>query len=399
MTDDTPSSNIGNADNMLPILHQAEASIATSDARADVIAMDRLQLAEALTSLSVPESQIKMRVNQIWHWLYVRGAKSFDSMLNLSKSLRASLQDRFRIGYPEIVTEQVSIDGTRKWLIRFPATGKTGPVEVESVYIPESERGTLCVSSQVGCSLTCTFCHTGTQKMVRNLSAGEILAQVMMARQALADFEGQSPDIDAIAPGVGRKVSNIVMMGMGEPLFNFDNVKRALLVAQDEQGLNFSRRRITLSTSGVVPAIYRTGDEIRVMLAISLHATRDELRDELVPINRKYPLEQLLQACRDYPEKSHSRRITFEYVMLKDVNDQLTDAEELVDLLRGIPAKINIIPFNPWPGSNYECSSKKAIQRFSRYLESRDLPAPVRTPRGRDILAACGQLKSASQRS
>ncbi|MCL4163935.1 UNVERIFIED_CONTAM: hypothetical protein GTU68_055942, partial [Idotea baltica] len=251
-----------------------------------------------------------MRVNQLWHWLYVRGANCFDEMLNLSKELRARLKDICRIGYPEVVSQQVSTDGTRKWLVRFPATAKTGPVEVETVYIPETERGTLCVSSQVGCSLTCTFCHTGTQKMVRNLTAGEILAQILLARRMLGDFEE-----------LGNKLSNVVMMGMGEPLFNFENVKQALLIALDEEGLNFSRRRITLSTSGVVPAIYRTGEEIRVMLAISLHATRDELRDELVPINRKYPLNELIRACWDYPEKSPSRRITFEYVMLKGVND------------------------------------------------------------------------------
>ncbi|MCL4119843.1 UNVERIFIED_CONTAM: hypothetical protein GTU68_063262 [Idotea baltica] len=256
-----------------------------------------------------------MRVKQLWHWLYIRGVDSFDDMLNISKALREQLSASFCLRYPEIVDAQVSTDGTRKWLVRFPATEKTGPVEVETVYIPENERGTLCVSSQVGCSLTCTFCHTGTQKMVRNLEAS----------RELGDFEGQEIDYDIIAPTAGRRVSNVVMMGMGEPLFNFENVKQALLVALDESGLNFSRRRITLSTSGVVPEIYRTGDETRVMLAISLHATRDELRDVLVPINRKYPLAKLIEACHAYPEKSYSRRITFEYVMLKDVNDSLVD--------------------------------------------------------------------------
>lgn len=369
------------------------------DVKPDLLALDRDSIAEILKNVGVSDSQIRMRVNQIWHWLYLRGASSFDEMLNLSKELRGKLLSQCRIGYPEVVEQQVSIDGTRKWLVRFPATAKTGPVEVETVYIPETERGTLCVSSQVGCSLTCTFCHTGTQKMVRNLTAGEILGQVLLARRELGDFEGMESDEDAIVPHVGRKVSNVVMMGMGEPLFNFENVKQALLVALDEDGLNFSRRRITLSTSGVVPAIYRTGDEIRVMLAISLHATRDELRDELVPINKKYPLRELIQACRDYPEKSPARRITFEYVMLKDVNDRLQDARELVDLLNGIPAKINLIPFNPWPGTSYECSSWKVIQKFSKYLEERGLPAPIRTPRGRDILAACGQLKSETMRS
>ena len=365
-----------------------------------LIAMNRDQLAEALQSIGVPDAQLNMRAKQLWHWLYIRGAKSFEPMLNISKGLREQLEANFRIGYPEIVDAQVSKDGTRKWLVRFPATEKTGPVEVETVYIPESERGTLCVSSQVGCSLTCTFCHTGTQTMVRNLTAAEILGQMMLARHEMGDFEGQDFDpTDVIAPTSGRRVSNVVMMGMGEPLFNFENVKQALLIALDESGLNFSRRRITLSTSGVVPEIYRTGDEIRVMLAISLHATRDELRDVLVPINRKYPLEKLIEACHDYPEKSPSRRITFEYVMLKGVNDSLADAAELVDLLEGIPAKINLIPFNPWPGSEYECSSRKVIERFSNYLEEYGLPAPIRTPRGRDILAACGQLKSESKKT
>jgi 23S rRNA (adenine2503-C2)-methyltransferase len=369
------------------------------DLRPNFIAMNREQLADALRTLGVGEGQLKMRVKQLWHWLYIRGVDSFDDMLNISKALREQLSASFCVRYPEIVDAQVSVDGTRKWLVRFPATEKTQAVEVETVYIPEAERGTLCVSSQVGCSLTCTFCHTGTQKMVRNLEASEILGQVMLARRELGDFDGQEIDYDIIAPTAGRRVSNVVMMGMGEPLFNFENVKQALLVALDESGLNFSRRRITLSTSGVVPEIYRTGDETRVMLAISLHATRDELRDVLVPINRKYPLAKLIEACHAYPEKSYSRRITFEYVMLKGVNDSLVDARELVELLEGVPAKINLIPFNPWPGSEYECSSRKTIDAFSEYLEQHGLPAPIRTPRGRDILAACGQLKSESKKS
>jgi len=366
--------------------------------KVSLVGLTREQLGDHLKSIDVPTKQIRMRVNQLWNWIYVRGAGSFDEMLNLSKDLRARLDESFSVEHAEIVTEQVSTDGTRKWLLRFPAVGNASPVEVETVYIPERDRGTLCVSSQVGCSLTCTFCHTGTQKMVRNLSAGEVLAQIRLARLRIGDFEGMEPDYDVIAPIDGRKVSNIVMMGMGEPLFNFENVKLALLIALDQDGLGFSRRRITLSTSGVVPAIYKTGEEIRVMLAISLHATRDELRDVLVPINKKYPLDELLKACRAYPELANTNRITFEYVMLKDVNDSIRDARELIELLDGIPAKVNLIPFNPWPGTDYECSEWKTIERFSAYLEERRMPAPIRTPRGRDILAACGQLKSESKR-
>lgn len=368
------------------------------ESKKPLIGLSREKLADELLSIGVPANQTRMRVNQLWNWLYIRGVNHFDAMLNVSKDLRAKLAENYSIAHAEIVEEQVSTDGTRKWLIRFPARGAGAPVEVETVYIPESDRGTLCVSSQVGCSLTCTFCHTGTQKMVRNLTAEEILGQIMLARYQLGDFVGMEPDPGIIAPLDGRKISNVVMMGMGEPLFNFENVKQALLIALDGDGLCFSRRRITLSTSGVVPGIYRTGEEIKVMLAISLHATRDEVRDILVPINKKYPLEKLLEACRAYPGLSNARRITFEYVMLKDVNDSLRDGRELVELLEGIPAKINLIPFNPWPGSEYECSDWKTIERFSAYLHDKGLPAPIRTPRGRDILAACGQLKSESQR-
>lgn len=363
-----------------------------------LIGLRRSQLKDELQAIGVPENQAKMRVHQIWHWLYVRGVTDFDEMLNLGKELRSNLKQVYSITHPEIVEEQVSKDGTRKWLLRFPPRGAGAPVEIETVYIPETDRGTLCVSSQVGCSLTCTFCHTGTQKMVRNLHADEILGQIMLARHRLSDFVGMEPVPEMIAPLEGRKISNIVMMGMGEPLFNFENVKSALLIALDGDGLCFSRRRITLSTSGVVPGIYRTGEEIKVMLAISLHATRDELRDELVPINGKYPLEKLMAACRDYPGLSNARRITFEYVMLKGVNDSLRDGRELVELLEGIPAKINLIPFNPWPGTAYECSDWKTIEKFAGYLNSKGLPAPIRTPRGRDILAACGQLKSETQK-
>lgn len=365
-----------------------------------LVGQDREQLAASMSSIGVSESQIRMRVNQLYHWIYERGVSDFDAMLNLSKSLRADLKEKFTLGRPEIVEEQVSVDGTRKWLFRFTRSdGSAGqPIDVETVYIPEPERGTLCVSSQVGCSLTCTFCHTGTQKMVRNLTASEILAQVLAARDRLADHPDCELDPEIIAPHSGRKVSNIVMMGMGEPLLNFENVKSALLIALDDTAMGFSRRRVTLSTSGVVPAIGKTASEIRCMLAISLHAVYDDLRDELVPINRKYPLEQLLEACREYPDVANCRRITFEYVMLKDVNDSLEEARELVRLLRGIPAKINLIPFNPWPGSKYECSSKKQIDRFASYLIDRGFESPVRTPRGRDIFAACGQLKSASEK-
>ena len=365
-----------------------------------LVGQDREQLAASMASIGVGESRIRMRVNQLYHWIYERGVSDFDAMLNLGKSLRSDLKENFTLGRPEIVEEQVSIDGTRKWLFRFTRSdGIEGqPIDVETVYIPEPERGTLCVSSQVGCSLTCTFCHTGTQKMVRNLTASEILAQVLAARDRLADHPDCEIDPEIIAPHSGRKVSNIVMMGMGEPLLNFDNVKRALLIALDDTAMGFSRRRVTLSTSGVVPAIGKTAREIRCMLAISLHAVHDQLRDELVPINRKYPLKQLLDACREYPEIANCRRITFEYVMLKDVNDSLEEAQELVRLLRGIPAKINLIPFNPWPGSQYQCSSKKQIDRFANYLIDRGFESPVRTPRGRDIFAACGQLKSASEK-
>ena len=369
-----------------------------------LLGKDRNQLVESLSGIGVPSSQLKMRAQQIAHWIYVRGATSFDEMLNLSKTLRADLAKDFSVSLPEVVEEQVSIDGTRKWLLRFPAnvsadgTPHPAPVEVETVYIPETARGTLCVSSQVGCSLTCTFCHTGTQKMVRNLDAGEILGQVLLARHRLGDYPDHEFDPSIIAPDSGRKVSNMVMMGMGEPLFNFENVKQALHIALDDDACGFSRRRVTLSTSGVVPAIDRTAEEIGCMLAISMHAVTDELRDELVPINRKYPIAELLDACRRYPETANCRRITFEYVMLKDVNDSLEEARELVRLLDGIPAKVNLIPFNPWPGSQYECSSKKQIARFSNYLIGQGYESPVRTPRGRDIFAACGQLKSATEK-
>jgi 23S rRNA (adenine2503-C2)-methyltransferase len=367
--------------------------------KASLIGLDRAELAAALTASGVvAERQVKMRAQQLWHWLYVRGAADFGEMFNISKELRAALSDNFTIARPAVVDEQISADGTRKWLFRFPSRGAGRPVEIETVYIPEEGRGTLCLSSQVGCTLTCSFCHTGTQKLVRNLTAEEILAQLLTARDRLGDFPDRATPAGAIVPAEGRKVSNIVMMGMGEPLYNFEAVKQALLIASDGDGLALSKRRITLSTSGVVPEIARAGAEIGVMLAISLHAVRDDLRDLLVPINKKYPLKELLAACRAYPGLSNARRITFEYVMLRDVNDSLADAKELVRLLKGIPAKINLIPFNPWPGTNYQCSDWATIEKFADFVNQAGYASPVRTPRGRDILAACGQLKSESER-
>ena len=363
-----------------------------------LLGLDREELGEALRGKGVPEKQIKMRVAQIWNWLYVRGISDFDHMANVSKDMREMLKTHFTIARPEIVEEQVSNDGTRKWLLRFPPRGAGRPVEVESVYIPEEGRGTLCISSQVGCTLTCSFCHTGTQKLVRNLTAEEILSQLLLARDRLGDFPDRETPVGTMMPSSDRKVTNIVMMGMGEPLYNFEEVKKALLIATDGDGLSLSKRRVTLSTSGVVPEIYRTGEEIGVMLAISLHAVRDELRDMLVPINKKYPLKELIEACRNYPGLSNARRITFEYVMLKDVNDSLEDAKGLIQLLKGVPAKINLIPFNPWPGTNYQCSDWAQIEKFADFINQAGYASPIRTPRGRDILAACGQLKSESER-
>ncbi len=363
-----------------------------------LIGLSRAQMAKALHEKGVPEKQLRMRVNQLWHWLYIRGVSDFDAMTNVAKDMREMLKQHFTIARPEIVEEQISNDGTRKWLLRFPSRGAGRPVEIETVYIPEEGRGTLCISSQVGCTLTCSFCHTGTQMLVRNLTAEEILSQLLLARERLGDFPGADTPPGAFVPTGDRKVTNIVMMGMGEPLYNFEAVKTALLIATDGDGLSLSKRRVTLSTSGVVPEIYRTGEEIGVMLAISLHAVRDELRDMLVPINKKYPLKDLLDACRAYPSLSNARRITFEYVMLKDVNDSLEDAKLLVQLLKGIPAKINLIPFNPWPGTNYQCYDWATIEKFADFINAAGYASPIRTPRGRDILAACGQLKSESER-
>jgi 23S rRNA (adenine2503-C2)-methyltransferase len=342
-----------------------------------------------------------MRVAQLWHWIYFRGADDFGSMLNISKAMRERLDLAFSLDLPEIVEEQVSSDGTRKWLLRLSPTHQNEKAaEIECVYIPESDRGTLCVSSQVGCTLNCSFCHTGTQKLVRNLTAQEIIGQIMVARRRLGDFPGLERPTDGLVPtGEGaRAVSNIVFMGMGEPLYNLENVMSAVDAMADGDGLSVSKRRITVSTSGVVPQIERLGAECGPMLAISLHAVRDELRDELVPLNKKYPIKELLQACRSYPGASNARRITFEYVMLKGVNDSPAEARELVRLLKGVPAKINLIPFNPWPGAPYECSDWETIERFSDIVFNAGYASPVRTPRGRDILAACGQLKSETEK-
>ncbi|GHF14267.1 dual-specificity RNA methyltransferase RlmN [Kordiimonas sediminis] len=352
----------------------------------NILGLDRVELKDALLSIGVPEKQVNMRTKQVWGWIYHHGVTSFDAMNNVSKSVQALLDEHFIIARPEVVEAQYSNDGTRKYLIRF-ADGN----EAETVYIPEEDRGTLCISSQVGCTLNCKFCHTGTMRLVRNLTAAEIVAQMMIARDDLDEWEN---------PTEGRRVTNIVMMGMGEPLYNFDNVKKALDVIMDEEGIQLSRRRITLSTSGVVPHMERCGREIGVNLAVSLHAVRDDIRSEIMPINKKYNLEEVLRACANYPGAHNARRITFEYVMLKDKNDSDEDARELVRLMRKykLPAKINLIPFNPWPGVDYECSDWDQIERFSTIVFESGISAPIRTPRGRDIMAACGQLKSASEK-
>jgi 23S rRNA (adenine2503-C2)-methyltransferase len=375
-------------------------------AKPSLVGATREDMKAALVSLGVPERDIKMRVSQLWSWIYQRGATDFAAMTTVGKDLRARLADAFTLARPEVVNEQVSRDGTRKWLIRMapatPAERIKGGAEVECVYIPEADRATLCISSQVGCTLNCSFCHTGTQKLVRNLTAAEIVAQLVVARDRLGDWPGQAPPPGAreqgLLPDAERLVTNIVLMGMGEPLYNFENVRDAMAVVADGDGLSLGKRRITLSTSGVVPMIARAGAEIGSMLAISLHAVRDDLRNELVPLNKKYPIAQLLDACRTYPGVSNARRITFEYVMLKGVNDSPAEARELVRLLKGIPAKINLIPFNPWPGTTYECSDWDTIERFSEIVFRAGYASPVRTPRGRDILAACGQLKSETEK-
>jgi len=390
MTDTVTNASATHAGAGVP-LEKSPIETYVPPARPSLVGLSREELAERLAAIGVTQAQRKMRVQQLWHWIYFRGARSFDEMTSVSKETRASLAAHFTVDRPEMVAEQISNDGTRKWLLRLPSGNSLErPPEIECVYIPETDRGTLCISSQVGCTLNCSFCHTGTQRLVRNLTAGEIVGQVMVARDRLNDWADRENG--------SRLITNVVMMGMGEPLYNFEAVRDALLIVADNEGIGISRRRITLSTSGVVPNIKRTGDEIGVMLAISLHAVRDELRNELVPLNRKYPIAELLQACRDYPGASNARRITFEYVMLKGVNDSLDDARLLVKLLKGIPAKINLIPFNPWPGTAYECSDWDQIEKFSEYIFNAGYSSPVRTPRGRDILAACGQLKSDTEK-
>ena len=360
------------------------------DGPINLVGLTREALKEALITAGSPEKQVKMRLGQLWQWIYEKGVRDFEQMTNLSKDYRAFLAEHFVIAIPEVVSKQVSTDGTRKYLVRI-----AGGHEVETVYIPESDRGTLCISSQVGCTLTCSFCHTGTQKLVRNLTAGEIIGQVMLARDDLGEWPapGRNPATSA------RLLSNIVLMGMGEPLYNFENVRDAMKIAMDPEGIQLSRRRITLSTSGVVPEIARTATEIGCLLAVSFHATTDAVRDKLVPINKRWNIEVLLDALRDYPKASNSERITFEYVMLKGINDSDADAHRLVELIKGIPAKVNLIPFNPWPGAPYERSSNNRINAFSEIVYQAGYASPVRKPRGEDIFAACGQLKSATERA
>ncbi|HEX8124806.1 MAG TPA: 23S rRNA (adenine(2503)-C(2))-methyltransferase RlmN [Allosphingosinicella sp.] len=358
----------------------------TEDKRVDLVGLSRDSIRAALEGAGLEPKQAKLRAKQIWHQIYNRGATSFEAMSDIAKAQRGWFAERFVVGRPKVVVEQVSTDGTRKWLLKTPDGH-----DFEMVFIPDSDRGTLCVSSQVGCTLNCAFCFTGTMRLVRNLTAGEIVGQVMLARDSLGEWPSQ-PE--------GRMLSNIVMMGMGEPLYNFDNVRDALRIVMDGDGLGLSRRRITLSTSGVVPMMARAGEEIGVNLAVSLHAVTKEVRDEIVPLNRKYGIEALLEACAAYPGANNARRITFEYVMLKDKNDSDEDAAELVRLIRKykLPAKVNLIPFNPWPGAAYECSDEERVRRFSDIIFEAGISAPIRRPRGRDIMAACGQLKSAAEK-
>ncbi|RJL06454.1 23S rRNA (adenine(2503)-C(2))-methyltransferase RlmN [Paracoccus aestuarii] len=386
MTDQTPSAAIPSAPITQDVMTLPRKLPQTD--RINLVGLTRDQLRDALIAAGTPERQAKMRVGQVWQWIYHWGVRDFADMTNLAKDYRALLAQHFTIALPELVTRQVSSDGTRKYLVRI-----AGGHEVEVVYIPEEGRGTLCVSSQVGCTLTCSFCHTGTQKLVRNLTAGEIVGQLMLARDDLGEWPVQGAPKDET-----RLVSNVVMMGMGEPLYNFENVRDAMKVVMDGEGLSLSRRRITLSTSGVVPEIARTAEEIGCLLAVSFHATTDEVRDRLVPINKRWNIATLLDALRDYPRLTNSERITFEYVMLDGVNDTDADARRLVKLIQGIPAKINLIPFNEWPGAPYRRSSPERIRAFADIVYKAGYASPIRTPRGEDIMAACGQLKSATER-
>jgi 23S rRNA (adenine2503-C2)-methyltransferase len=380
------------APNLMPIAGHVDpvpvprATPVSADGRTSLVGLTRDQIRGALEAAGMEPKQAKLRAKQLWHWIYNRGATAFETMTDIAKAQHPWLTERFTVDRPAVVEAQVSTDGTRKWLLR-----STDGHDFEMVFIPDADRGTLCVSSQVGCTLNCRFCHTGTMKLVRNLTPGEIVGQVMLARDSLGEWPSQ-PE--------GRMLTNIVMMGMGEPLYNFDAVRDALKIVMDGDGLALSKRRITLSTSGVVPMMARAGEEIGVNLAVSLHAVTKEVRDEIVPINRKYGIEELLQACADYPGANNARRITFEYVMLRDKNDSDADARELVRLIRKykLPAKVNLIPFNPWPGAAYECSTPDRIRSFSNIVFEAGISAPVRTPRGRDIDAACGQLKTSSER-
>ena len=372
-----------------------------ADGRVDLIGLPKDRIRELFAEAGLDAKQAKLRAKQVFHWLYHRGVTDFAAMTDIAKTMRPWLAERFYIGRPDVVEVQHSTDGTRKWLLR-----TSDGHEFEMVFIPDADRGTLCVSSQVGCTLNCRFCHTGTMKLVRNLTPGEIVGQVLLARDSLGEWpKGSMAGLDEVEDSAeytsdGRLLTNIVMMGMGEPLYNFDNVKGALKLVMDGDGLALSKRRITLSTSGVVPAMARCGEEIGVNLAVSLHAVTKEIRDEIVPLNKKYGIEELLQACADYPGASNARRITFEYVMLKDKNDSDEHAHELVRLLKqyDLPAKVNLIPFNPWPGAAYECSTPERVKRFSEIVFEHGISAPVRTPRGRDIDAACGQLKTAAEK-
>lgn len=350
----------------------------TENKEVSLVGLTKKEIKDSLRKFDIPDQQLNMRVNQIWGWVYNKGINSIDEMTTLSLDLREELKKYHNLERPQISDEQISKDGTKKWLLKF-----NDGSEVETVFIPDDERGTLCVSSQVGCTLNCTFCHTGTQRLVRNLTSQEIVSQIIIAKDSLSEW-GQEP----------RQITNIVMMGMGEPLYNFESVRDGILTMSDDAGLSISKRKITLSTSGIVPKIKMAGDEIGSMLAISLHATNNDLRNEIVPINKKYPIEELLEACRNYPGLSNSKRITFEYVMLKGVNDSEAEARDLVKLISGIPAKINLIPFNSWPGSSYECSDWEQIEKFGDIVNRGGYASPIRTPRGEDISAACGQLKS-----